>query len=333
MVVILLAIGPTSATPALGQESCPEPNDNFQQACTLEPNSTTRGFLAQPGDVDAYRIEAVDFHARIQLTLAARSMPYRVTLVDWNGQVLASSDPAQQPATVDAVVGPPGTYYAFVDSATGQFDGAVAYLLSARTTYPAGQPPAVLFSTDFRADRPAPTACTGNYGPAAVTCAEEGGRYTIGINEGSTDVDPTTAWLWVGPEVGDFTFTVDARIVRDTTSSGVQINLRDQDYDNGYGIAVVPRDGRAALARAQGGQTTLLSEATRPDLVRSDGVTRITVRAAGDEFRVYLNGQPLLSARDASFKAGHVGFVAFTFDQPFLARFDNVLLTAPGLAP
>src|SRR5688572_19489706 len=75
---LALAAGASHASPAvLGPaaqgDPCPEPNDTFQAACYLGPSSDARGFLSAPNDVDAYRIEVLDFNTDVHVEMP--SMP------------------------------------------------------------------------------------------------------------------------------------------------------------------------------------------------------------------------------------------------------------------
>src|SRR4051812_1724808 len=87
LLVGLLAGGPTAG--AKGDDVCPEPNDAFQQACYLGPASDAIGFISRPDDIDAYRFEVRDFGAKVHFALDDRPLPYRVSLANYNGEVVA----------------------------------------------------------------------------------------------------------------------------------------------------------------------------------------------------------------------------------------------------
>ena len=329
-VSVPLVVALPRAPGVAAQEACPEPNNEFQQACELRPGTPVGGVLGTDGDVDAYRLEAVNFHARLHLELTGGRLDHRISLVNWNGEVLASSETGG-PATLDHAVGPPGAYYVFVDSVTGLGEPTAPYRLSLETTYPAGDTLRTLYSSAFATG--GSQGCTASRGAAPVACTEEGGRFTIELGEGSTEADPTAAWLWVGPGVSDFTFTVDTRLIKDARNAAVQIDIRAQDYDNGYGVALVPREGLVVISKTVAGQVTRLASATRPDITSRTGVNRLTVTTVGPAIHVGLNGQAVVGATDPTFAAGRVGFFAFTYDDPFVARIDNVLLTTPAMHP
>src|SRR3954447_8060463 len=90
--------------PALadGSDPCPEPNDQFQQACQLSSGSAAIGYLSTSGDIDAYRVAALDFGAQVHLELTDSPAPYRLELADWNGAVFASSSDS---GVLDATLG------------------------------------------------------------------------------------------------------------------------------------------------------------------------------------------------------------------------------------
>src|SRR5688572_19238154 len=114
-----LAVVATPARPvAAGDDVCPEPNNAFQQACYLGTASDALGFIANPDDSDVYRIESLDFGAKLEATLPDMPHAYRLHLLDWRGEVIEKSQEGGAP-TISKTLGPPGSYYLFVDSVTG----------------------------------------------------------------------------------------------------------------------------------------------------------------------------------------------------------------------
>src|SRR5690242_28764 len=99
---------PAQALPALGQDVCPEPNDTFQAACYLGPGADASGFISNPNDIDAYRIEVLDFNTDVHVELQAPG-PYKVELANWNGDVIASSNPGGPGQVIDTTVPIPGS--------------------------------------------------------------------------------------------------------------------------------------------------------------------------------------------------------------------------------
>src|SRR5688572_17634791 len=109
-----LAVG--TAARARGADFCPEPNDAFQQACTLQSASEATGYIFHGGDADAYRILSEDFQLPVKLELLEAPHPYKIELADWTGKVFASSEGR----VLDTIVPAPGAYYAFVWSPGGE---------------------------------------------------------------------------------------------------------------------------------------------------------------------------------------------------------------------
>ena len=308
-------------------DPCPEPNDEFQAACNLSPRTPAVGTLSQPGDVDAYRIQVLDFNTTVHLELTNRPKDYQIELADWEGLVIASGPNG----TLDTVLRVPGAYYAFVRSPSDQYGEDQPYQLSLRTTYPTGQPPTVLYASDFRSE--AVTACTDTNGPAPSTCDADGGRVSIAVSGGSTPEAPTSAWLWVGPPMTDFTIVLDARVTTTARNAGWQVVFRDVDYGNGLGVSVDVVTGRVMVAKGVAGDVRTLSSELQPDALRAAGVNRIVVRGLGPDIHVFVNGTLVAQVTDDSVTSGHVGFYAYSFGDPFSARFDNVLVTTPGSLP
>jgi hypothetical protein len=146
---ILLA-APPAPVGAAGPDPCPEPNDEFQAGCRLADGGEAVGYLFHPKDVDAYRIEALDFNVGARLELAEMPHPYQFILADWNGAQLAASAPEGGREVIDATLGPPGTYYVFVGTQFGDASDERPYRLTARLTYPAGSAPHLVYSREFR---------------------------------------------------------------------------------------------------------------------------------------------------------------------------------------
>src|SRR5689334_13051206 len=84
---------------AQAEDSCPEPNDTFQQACYLNDDRPldAPSYISAADDIDAYRFEVADFNSLFVVDMPTGPAGYRVNLVDWNGRVLASStDPTDR---------------------------------------------------------------------------------------------------------------------------------------------------------------------------------------------------------------------------------------------
>jgi len=57
------------ALAAPGADVCAESNDSYQTSCYLGPNANVFGFLSADGDADMYRIEPLDFGAKLHVAL------------------------------------------------------------------------------------------------------------------------------------------------------------------------------------------------------------------------------------------------------------------------
>src|SRR3954469_10968054 len=122
----LLVPGSSVPARALGQDVCPEPNDTFQAACYLGPSSDATDYISSPNDVDAYRIEVLDFNTDVHVEMNI-PLPYKAELANWNGDIIASSSRDGGSEVLDTTVPIPGSYYIFVHSSNGQFSDARPY--------------------------------------------------------------------------------------------------------------------------------------------------------------------------------------------------------------
>lgn len=127
-------------------DPCPESNDTFQVACFLGQDDDAIGYLSGPDDVDAYRIEVLDFNAQARIRLVERPLPYTIELADWNGQVIASGPNG----TIETTLTQPGAYYIFVHPSDGRASATAAYRLNRELQYPNGKTPDILYSNELR---------------------------------------------------------------------------------------------------------------------------------------------------------------------------------------
>jgi hypothetical protein len=315
---IAAVFGPGGAATTRAQDACPEPNNSFQAACYLGPGAPADGFIQQAGDVDAFRIEVLDFSVDIHVELEQRPFPYRIELADWNGDEIVTS----MDGVIDTTLDMPGFYYIFVDSPTGQFSAGHYRQL----TYPGSKIPDILFSYEFRAGTP---ATTGENEIATYSNPE--GKYTIAMKVGGTTDDPSQAW-WTGwgPELGDFTMVVDGRVVNDV-DAGYQVYFRFVDDDNNYFVTIDARDGNVALSKKVKGEIIRIAGwVDSPHVDTSGGVNRVAIHCVNDLMVVVINGDPVLEARDPTFRKGTLGFGAIAWAAPPIVNFDNVIVTTPA---
>jgi hypothetical protein len=315
---------PAHALPALGQDVCPEPNDTFQAACYLGPGADANGFISNANDIDAYRIEVLDFNTDVHVEL---KMPaaYKVELANWNGDVIASSSAGQDGQVIDTTVPIPGSYYMFVHSANGQSSDSQPYTIGRSLAYPGSKIPDVLFSSEFR--QGAQDAIEGD--TQYATHSEDGGRYTIAMKVPGEAEDPSQAW-WTGfgPELTDFTMTVDARVANGT-DAGAQIFFRHVDDDNTYFTTIDAKDGQVKLSKKVGGELTGTDWISTDAVNTGGGVNRVVIRCFHDEILVNVNGEDVFNVSDDSFTKGRIGIGAIAWDQPPVLNFDNIIITTP----
>jgi len=319
-----IASQPAQAMPALGQDVCPEPNDTFQAACYLGPNSDANGFISSPNDVDAYRIEVLDFntdvHAEMQMPF-----PYKMELANWNGDVIASSTTGQGAETLDKTVPIPGSYYIFVHSGNGQFSDARPYNIFRSLSYPGSKIPDIIFSSEFR--QGSQEAVEGETQYAVHT--EDGGKYTIAMKIPGSAEDPSQAW-WTGfgPQLTDFTMTVDARVANGA-DAGAQVFFRHHDNDNTYFVTVDAKDGQVKLSKKVNGDLVGTDWVQTDAVNTGGGVNRVVIRCFHDEILVNVNGEDIFNVSDDSFNDGRIGIGAIAWDQPPVLNFDNLIITTP----
>ncbi len=325
---------------AQGADPCPEPNNTFQAACYLGTGSDALGFLSGAEDVDAYRFEALDFGVQARLELAEMPAPYRLHLADWNGRVVAESTQQGGASVLEYTLGPPGSYYLFVDSATGETSASAPYRLTTNLTY-ARAVPTVLYANEFRS----PEANLCGFTFERVQCYAGDGRFVISFANytSSPQVSPYGTW---GPDLNDFMLVADTRVTGDPDRNTYFIEFRSTE-EHRYRVRVT----MANRARGGGPEILLKKESRRGnrDLLHTDGYTvgelvsldtsggvnRTVIRAVGDALLVNVNGVEVADIHDdyepeyPPFLNGRFGFGASALGEPPIMTFDNVLVTTP----
>jgi len=321
------AFSPPSVNPVVrGQDVCPEPNDAFQSACFLGKDSDALGFISNPKDVDAYRIEVYDFNTDVHVEMPQMPAAYKIELANWNGDVIASSSKSGSGEAIDTTVDLPGAYYIFVHSAAGGFSDTQPYQIFRALTYPGASIPDRLFTAEFREG--SKSAVTGD--TQFATHTEKDGRYTIAMKIPGTTDDPSQAW-WTGfgPEVTDFTMTLDARVVN-KVDAGFRVFFRHTDDNNTYSFAVDAKDGQVLLMKIVNGETAGNTGWQASSAVDTDGgVNRVVIRCFADQIRVNVNGEDVFDMKDNSFRKGRIGIGAIAFGPPPTVSFDNIIITTP----
>lgn len=335
----ILVTGPMAQ--AKGADPCPEPNGSYQAACYLGTGSDALGFISAPDDTDAYRFEVLDFGVRARLELADMPAPYRLHLADWNGKVIAESAGGGT-AALEHTLGPPGSYYVFVDSATGEASDTAPYRLTTKLTY-AGAVPKAVYANEFRSGQKG--LCTIDYVREGwAECEAKDGKFIAsfpGPYTGPLQRAMYGAW---GPDVSDFTLVADARFTGNPFRNTVYVMFRVtvRHHDNGIdgfdGIRLgLLLDERQLTVRrfAEAGREYLLSPDPLPlgdDVgLEVNGVNRIVVRAVGPNFIFNVNGVEVAQAHDDVLPVGQFAFGVASSGPPPLPTvfFDNALVTTP----
>jgi hypothetical protein len=318
---------PSVLGPSAQGDPCPEPNDSFQNACYLGPNADAVGYISSPRDVDAYRIEVLDFNTDVHVELPQMPAAYKLYLADWNGDEIATSVPnGSGGEVIDVTVDIPGAYYIFVHSASGGSSASRPYQLFRALTYPGSKIPDILFTSEFREG--SKEATTGE--TEFAVHSEEGGRYTIAMKIPGVPEDPSQAfWTGFGPVLTDFTMTIDARVVNQV-DAGFQVFFRHTDDDNTYRLGVDAKDGQVLLMKLVNGETTA-NTGWQPaaSVDTNGGVNRVVIRAFEDQIRVNVNGVDVFDVRDSAHRQGRIGIGTIAFGPPPVVSFDNIIITTP----
>ena len=351
LVICLLAIGLAvlsvqQPVATAAENPCPEPNDEFQEACFLGLDSEALGFISGATDVDAYRIEAFDSNVQARIELAESPAVYAFVLGDWNGNELATSTPLGNGAVIDTVLSMPGSYYLFVQSRNGTFSASTPYRLGITLTHPYADAlkPRLRFSQEFREPEYLgwQKQMSDPVGDVDADFFDIDGRFTIRVNKtGIAQEWPRVASAPFGPEIDDFIMTADARVSDQDSAkghTGYRIGFRWVDPYHQYSVVVDVEGRRVWLNKVDGESMKETVPLTEPHRTRAidnkGGVNRTTIQAIGDEIRISINGEEVIHVADPTFRGGRFNFVAAGWGsgKP-LVSFDNVLITTPSGAP
>jgi hypothetical protein len=336
----VLITGPMAQ--AKGADPCPEPNDAFQAACYLGTGSDALGFISAAEDVDAYRFEVLDFGVKARLELAEMPGAYRLHLADWNGKVIAESTDQGGTAALEYTLGPPGSYYLFVDSKTGEASDASPYRLTTKLTY-AGTVPNAVYANEFRSGQKG--LCTIDYVREGwAECEAKDGKFIASFPGPYTSPLQRAMYGAWGPDLADFTLVADARFTgnpfRNTVYVMFRVKVRHSpngiDGFDGVRLGLLLDERQLSVRRfAEEGREYLLSPDPLPqgDQVglEVNGVNRIVVRAVGPKFVFNINGVEVAQASDDVLPIGQFAFGVASSGPPPLptVSFDNALVTVP----
>lgn len=328
-IIALMLLLPTVRSALAGDDVCPEPNDAFQVACFLGTGSEALGFVARQDDVDAYRIEVLDFGALLRAELADMPFPYRMHLADWRGQVIGESRDEDGMQVISQVLGPPGAYYLFVDSRFGQFSESAPYRVGTKVSYLGGVPN-VLYSTEFRAGGAEGWFTSSNEWGRYYA---EGGRYHVDMTYRGEGGDfATLAWTYWGQvePYGDFTFIADARMTTADRDGGFFVGFRSTDELHTYALIINSTREELFVREFLGDtQRPVVPQMPLSVLNPAPEVNRIVVRSAGSEHIVNINGVEVAHFRDDALPQGRIGLGAIAVGAPVNVVFDNIVVTSP----
>jgi hypothetical protein len=254
--------------------------------------------------------------------------PYRLHLADWRGQIVGESHDEGGSQVISTKLGPPGSYYLFVDSSFGQFSDGAPYRVQARLAYAIGVPN-VLYSTEFRRPGEAQEFSGSNEWGTYYT---EGGRYHIDMLQGGDGDAAAVAWsYWGGPtSFGDFTFVADARLNAPGVDGAYFISWRRRDDFEAYVLLINPHRGEFLVREfVQTQQRTIVPQTPLAIVNPAPNVNRIIVRSVGAEHWININGVEVAHFQDDSLTEGRIGLGAVSLATPINVIYDNIIVTSP----
>lgn len=239
---------PLQAAGPLQQETCPEPNDGFAQACPVTPPAKLSGLIQSAEDIDTFVIR-VGAPGRLLATLTNLPADYDLHLYDAAAQLVTESQ-AEGTAdeSLDIQLATPGNYFVFVNSGRGDFNPNTPYLLvldllGAGAIRPAA-PPQGLEPTPI----PQPAAAAPPEGPPAIL-ETVNGRTVLRRADGSAqDGVPAGVELRPGDQVS---------VVGDGSAALRLFGASVATINKNSGLAL------ARLERSGGGATTIVLEQLR----------------------------------------------------------------------
>ena len=144
--------------------------------------------------------------------------------------------------------------------------------------------------------------------------------------------------IWANPGKnfdGDVRVEADATKVsgEDDNDYGLICRYSGSPESPNYYFGIISSDGYTAIGKVTGGSTEYLSseQMIPADAIKQGAVTnRLRVDCIGSNLTLYVNGQQVATATDASYTGGDVGFLAGTFEiSSTEIHFDNLLVSKP----
>ena len=160
------------------------------------------------------------------------------------------------------------------------------------------------------------------------------GEYVVKLHHGSAGRSEEHDEA-ANTDLADFQLDLDARLTKlPRENGGFTVSFRWQNDGNTYELYVDTASeggpGAAKLVKWVDGEVTeLVGWVESPAIKTGTQTNRVTIRAAGPELGVSINGQSVLQASDGTFSSGDLALGAITWDEPTEARFDNLIAVPP----
>ncbi len=144
--------------------------------------------------------------------------------------------------------------------------------------------------------------------------------------------------IWANPGQyfdGDVRVEVDATKVAGETDDdyGLICRYSGEPSSPNYYYFIISSDGFAVIGKVTAGESAYISdEKMQPSdaIIQGAATNKLRADCIGSTLTFYVNGQEAVTASDADFTSGDVGFIAGTFDIPSAEfSFDNLVVTRP----
>ncbi|QES88795.1 beta-L-arabinofuranosidase domain-containing protein [Rhizosphaericola mali] len=148
------------------------------------------------------------------------------------------------------------------------------------------------------------------------------------INCGSIDVNNSGAGpkiIATGTKFSDFNYSANITI-KMNGNAGLVFRVNKPaigtDAYNGYYVGLDAEEGQVVFGKASGGKWEVIKSA--PKDIKLNENYQIKVNAKGDAFEIFVNGNSIITANDATYINGNIGLRAFKA----LAKMDNIYVQA-----
>jgi len=188
---------------------------------------------------------------------------------------------------------------------------------------PTVQPGAVLFEDDFS---------DVNSGWDRFDDGVSGTDYFEGSYRIWADKPSVDYWSNPGRVLQDVRISVSAFKAGGPDDNDFGVICRYQDTENFYAF-LISSDGFYGIEIFEGGERKMIGQnqmLSTPHIHQGQASNEIIAQCVGDHLSLSVNGEILADVRDATFKAGDVGLIAGTYDEPGVdIRFDDFAVHQP----